>query len=97
MTERPATVAVLGTGLMGAPMARRLLGAGFDVVAWNRSGAKAEALSPDGARIADTAAEAVKDAAVAITMLENGDAVTDVLFSQGAATALPPGALVIDM
>jgi 3-hydroxyisobutyrate dehydrogenase len=45
------TVAVLGTGIMGEPIARNLLRAGFGVRAWNRTRAKAEPLSADGAVI----------------------------------------------
>lgn len=98
MPDAPLRIAVLGTGLMGAPMARRLLGAGFEIAAWNRSRDKAEPLASDGARVADTAAEAVAGAAVVITMLTDGAAVTDVLFgASGAAEALEPDALVIDM
>lgn len=91
------TVAVLGTGLMGAPMARRLIGAGFKVNAWNRTRAKAEPLGQDGARVCDTPAEAARDAQMVITMLENGPVVEDVLFGQGTADALGEGALVADM
>ncbi len=90
-------IAFLGIGLMGAPQARRLLGAGFSVTAWNRTRAKAEALIPLGATVADAAAAAVNNADVVITMLENGVAVGDVLFHQGVASALKKGALVIDM
>ncbi len=90
-------IAFLGIGLMGGPQARRLLGAGFSVTAWNRTRAKAETLIPQGATVADTAAAAVKDADVVITMLENGVAVGDVLFNQGVAAALKKGTLVIDM
>ncbi len=90
-------IALLGTGLMGAPMARRLCGAGFDVTVWNRTRAKAEALAADGVTVADTAAAAVREAHLAITMLEHGDAVQDLLFAQGVADALPRGALLIDM
>lgn len=95
-------IAFLGVGLMGAPMARRLLAAGFPVTAWNRTRAKAEALEPDGARVAATAAEAVRQAGTVITMLEAGAVVTDVLFpegaaQEGAAQAAQRGALVIDM
>ena len=57
------TVAVLGTGTMGAPMARNLLAAGFEVRAWNRTRGRAEPLADDGATVADTAAEAVAGAA----------------------------------
>ena len=93
----PISIAVLGIGLMGYPMARRLCEAGHQVTAWNRSRAKAERLEPFGARVADTPAQAVAQADVVITLLENGDVVEDVLFRQGAATALRPGTLVVDM
>ena len=90
-------IAFLGIGLMGAPQSRRLLDAGFTLTAWNRTRAKADALAALGARVAGSAASAVQDADVIITMLENGAAVGDVLFNQGVAAALKKGALVIDM
>jgi 3-hydroxyisobutyrate dehydrogenase-like beta-hydroxyacid dehydrogenase len=90
-------VAFLGIGLMGSRQAKRLLDAGHSLTVWNRSREKAEALSAFGARVVDTAAEAVADADVVILMLENGRIVTDVLFSQRVAGALRPGAVLIDM
>jgi 3-hydroxyisobutyrate dehydrogenase-like beta-hydroxyacid dehydrogenase len=90
-------VAFLGIGLMGSRQAKRLLDAGHSLTVWNRSREKAEALSPFGARVVDTAAEAVGDADVVILMLENGRIVTDVLFSQRAAGALRPGTILVDM
>lgn len=90
-------IALLGTGLMGAPMARRLAGAGLPLSVWNRTRAKAEPLAVHGARVCASAAEAVADADLAITMLEHGDAVHDLLFAQGAARAMRPGALLVDM
>lgn len=90
-------IALLGTGLMGAPMARRLAAAGLAPTVWNRTRAKAEALAACGACVSPSATEALAEADVAITMLEHGDAVHDVLFAQGAAEALRPGALLIDM
>lgn len=89
-------IAFLGTGLMGAPMVRRLLGAGFAVTVWNRDGSKADALAADGARVAATAAEAAQGAEIVFTMLSDGTAVADVLFGQGVAEALKPGAVVVD-
>lgn len=71
-------IAFLGTGLMGAPMARRLLGAGFAVTVWNRDPGKAEPLAGDGAVCAKTPADAVSGADVVITMLTNAEAVKDV-------------------
>ncbi len=91
------SVAFLGTGLMGAPMARRLLAAGLPVTVWNRDVKKAEALVDNGAILADTAAEAVGEADIVITMLSDGHAVGDVLFLAGVAETLKPGAVVVDM
>ncbi len=93
----PLSVAVLGIGLMGFPMARRCCEAGHRVTVWNRSQGKAERLLPFGAKIAATPAEAVASADFVVTLLENGDVVHDVLFHQGAAPALRRGTLVIDM
>jgi 2-hydroxy-3-oxopropionate reductase len=97
MSEAERRIAFLGTGLMGAPMARRLLGAGLAVTAWNRDRAKAEALVTDGAAVAETAAAAAEGASVVFLMLTNGEAVSQVLFDGGVADALKPGAVVIDM
>ncbi|GHE00632.1 dehydrogenase [Streptomyces alanosinicus] len=88
MTDKP-TVSVLGTGIMGAAMARNLCRAGLDVRAWNRTREKAEPLAADGARIARTPAEAVEGADVVLTMLYDGDTVLDVM--REAAPALRPG------
>jgi 2-hydroxy-3-oxopropionate reductase len=90
-------LALLGTGLMGAPMARRLCAAGFDLSVWNRTRAKAEGLATAGAHVAPSAAEAVREADAVITMLEHGDAVHDLLFVQGTAQSLRRGALLVDM
>ena len=51
MADHVRRVAVLGTGTMGAPMARNLLHAGFGVRVWNRTTAKAAALAADGTKI----------------------------------------------
>lgn len=97
MTENATRqIAFLGTGLMGAPMTRRLLAAGFAVTVWNRDASKAEPLAAAGAQLANSPAAAVKDADVVFTMLSDGPAVEDVLFTKGAADALKKGALVID-
>lgn len=89
-------IAFLGTGLMGAPMVRRLRNAGFAVTVWNRDLSKAEALRTDGASVAASAADAARGADVVFTMLSDGTAVTDVLFNQGVADILKPGAIVVD-
>jgi len=91
-------LAMIGTGLMGGPMAKNLLKAGFPLTAWNRTLAKAEALRPAGAEIAVSAAAAATSAEIAIVILESGAVVGKVLFESGkVAEALKPGALLIDM
>ena len=69
----------LGTGIMGAPMARRLVAAGYDVTVWNRTAAKAVPLADDGATVVASAAEAVRGADVLVTMLSDADAVESAL------------------
>jgi 2-hydroxy-3-oxopropionate reductase len=75
-----STVAFVGLGVMGAPMARHLLDAGDDVVGVNRSPAPVEALVGAGGRRADSLAEAVAAADVTITMLPDGPDVEAVAF-----------------
>jgi 3-hydroxyisobutyrate dehydrogenase len=72
-------VTVLGTGIMGAGMARSLLRAGFDVTVWNRSQDKAAPLADDGATPAPDLAAAVSGADVVITMLFDMAAVAEVM------------------
>jgi 3-hydroxyacyl-CoA dehydrogenase len=57
-----AEVAVLGTGIMGAAMARNLLAAGMEVRVWNRTREKADPLARDGAAVAASPAEATEEA-----------------------------------
>ncbi|WP_055490310.1 NAD(P)-dependent oxidoreductase [Streptomyces sp. TP-A0356] len=78
MTDK-LTVSVLGTGIMGAAMARNLARAGHTVRVWNRTRAKAEPLAADGAHVTDTPAEAVRGADVVLTMLYDGKAVAEVM------------------
>jgi 3-hydroxyisobutyrate dehydrogenase len=73
------SVAVLGTGIMGAGMARSLLREGHEVTVWNRSTEKAKPLADDGARVADDAGDAVAGADVVITMLFDTDAVAQTM------------------
>jgi 3-hydroxyisobutyrate dehydrogenase len=90
-------IAVLGLGLMGTGMARRLLGAGFPVAVYNRTRSKAEALAADGARIADMPRDAASGADVVISMLADDVASHACwLGADGALVALKPGAIVIE-
>lgn len=92
------TVAVLGTGLMGAPIARNLARAGFRTSAWNRSIGRAAPLTKDGVHVATSAAACVADADVVISMLINGPICDAVLFGEeAAAKAIRPGATVVMM
>ncbi|MFJ2829716.1 NAD(P)-dependent oxidoreductase [Streptomyces sp. NPDC087263] len=88
MTDK-LTVSVLGTGIMGAAMARNLARAGHTVRAWNRSRDKAEPLAADGVHVGGTPAEAVEGADVVLTILYDGPAALDVM--RQAAPALRPG------
>jgi len=90
------TVAFLGLGHMGAPMAARLVAAGHKVTVWNRTRAKAEALA--GADVAATPAAAAAGAEVVITMLTGPDAVEAVVLGEsGAASTIRPGAVLVEM
>lgn len=90
-------IALLGIGLMGLPMGRRLCEAGHAVHVWNRTRSKAEALAPLGATVHATPAQAVKDAELVILMLDHGAVVGHVLFELGAAAGIAPGTLLVDM
>jgi 3-hydroxyisobutyrate dehydrogenase len=72
-------VAVLGTGIMGAAMARNLLAEGMEVRAWNRSREKAEPLEEDGAEVADSPADAASGADFLLTMLVDADVVEEAI------------------
>jgi 3-hydroxyisobutyrate dehydrogenase-like beta-hydroxyacid dehydrogenase len=88
-------ITFLGIGLMGEPMARRLLAAGHTVVAWNRTPGKAAALADAGARPLADLHHALQASPLVISMLEAGPTVASVL--QAALPSLAPNALWIDM
>ena len=90
-------VAVLGTGLMGAPMARNLCQAGFSTTVWNRTAAKATALGAFGAEIAGHAAEAVAEADIVISMLSDGPTGALVQADTALRAALRPGTIWVEM
>lgn len=80
-------IAVLGTGIMGAAMARNLLAAGMEVRVWNRSPEKSEPLVEDGAKVADSPAEAADGADFLLTMLSDADTIAEVV-GDGVFSAL---------
>lgn len=93
-------IALLGCGLMGLPMARRLLAAGHELHIWNRTRFKAEPLAVEGAHVHDSPRLACLHADYVISMLENGKIVGEVLFGMGhdaAIQGMRAGVLVIDM
>lgn len=90
-------ITLIGTGLMGVPMSRNLLNAGFELTVWNRTIERAEPLAADGARIASSAVDAVADAEVIITMLSDGIATGALINDPEIQAALSPGAIWLDM
>src|SRR4051794_33096144 len=84
-------IAFLGTGVMGAPMARNLAAAGHDVHAGNRTREKAEALQEHGVRVADSPEEAVDGAEAIVTMLSDAAATREV--AGQAIPAAPEGSV----
>ena len=90
-------IGFIGTGLMGFPMAKNILKAGYKVRAFNRSKNKAEPLKDFGAEISNSIRELVKESHVVITMLTNDDAVNKVIGSDEFLNNLKPNSTVIDM
>ena len=88
-------VTLLGTGLMGLPMARNLAQAGVSMTVWNRTAAKAAPLEAHGVRVADNLSDAVSGADIVISMLSDGPTVLSVI--DEVSGALRDGALWIDM
>jgi 3-hydroxyisobutyrate dehydrogenase len=95
--ERDRTVAFLGTGTMGLPMARNAAAAGLEVRAWNRSLDKARALEEHGVTVAANPAQAVERAGIVVTMLTDADAVIEVAERSGAFDAIAPGTVWAQM
>ncbi len=94
-TDKLPRIAFVGIGLMGLPMASRLLRAGYPLLAWNRTRAKALPLAKLGADVPDSLEEAVASADIVITMLEAGPIVQRVV--EDMLPSLKTGTLVIDM
>ena len=90
-------VALLGTGIMGAGMAERLLDQGFAVDVWDRTKTATARLVDRSANAHAEPAAAVKDADVVITMLATGEAVTDVLIGRGTLAAIRADGVLAQM
>jgi len=95
--ETKQTVALLGLGTMGHGMALNLLKAGFPLIVWNRTPAKAESLVKSGATIAATPAQAAKDAQIVIAMVSDDEVSRSVwLGAEGALASMHSGAIAVD-
>ena len=80
------TVGFIGLGLMGKPMARNVLRAGFPLVVWNRTSAKADDLVRDGAKFAANPRDAAAQSDVLITIVSDPPALEEVLWGFKGAT-----------
>jgi 3-hydroxyisobutyrate dehydrogenase len=91
-------VGFVGTGIMGAPMARNAMKAGFAVTATNRTLARAEPLAKDGATVVKTPREVAAQSDIVVTMVPNTPDVEAAIFGpDGVAAGAPEGLLLIDM
>lgn len=89
-------VSLLGTGLLGAPIALRLASTGLAVTVWNRTASRAAPLGEAGMDVASTAAEALLASPVTILMLADAPAIRAVLFAPEALAAVA-GRTVVQM
>ncbi len=97
MTTSLPALAFAGIGLMGLPMTRRLLAAGYPLSVWNRSPDKCLALLELGAQRAQTPAELCTDAGIVMLCLANTEVVREVVFGPGGiAEGARPGQLLVD-
>jgi 3-hydroxyisobutyrate dehydrogenase len=89
--------AVIGTGIMGAAMARSLIAAGLPTTVWDRSPSAVEPLAAAGAVAAATPAEAVRGNRLVITMLPTADVVSTVMLDGAVLAELEHGAVWAQM
>ena len=97
-TRQKQRIGFVGLGVMGQPMARNLIAAGFPVTVWNRSPARSEDLGKEGAAIAEDLAGVCAEADLIITMLADDAAVSGVYSGEhGLIRAASPGTLLVEM
>ena len=98
MAQGKPVVGFIGLGIMGQPMARNLLKAGFGLVVYTRTRRKADGLLAEGARWADSPAAVARQAPMVITMVADSPDVEQVVLGpQGIIEGVRPGGMVIDM
>ena len=92
-----ARVGLIGLGLMGSPMAKNLLKAGFPLTVWNRTGERAQKLGQEGAKVASSPGEVAAEADVLITIVSDPPALEQVVYgADGALSALKKGSVFVD-
>ena len=92
------TISYLGLGTMGAGMASNLLKAGYKLTVWNRSAEKCKPLAKKGARVAESPADAIRDADLVIYCLSNDQVVEEVVFgANGILSGIKEGQIAMDM
>jgi 3-hydroxyisobutyrate dehydrogenase len=97
MAGTQESIAILGVGTMGHAMATNVLRAGIPTIVWNREPEATADLAAIGAEVADTPADAVRRAAIVVTMVTNADAVMSIAGEQGMLAALAPGTIWVQM
>jgi len=91
-------VGFIGLGIMGMPMARNLIKAGFEVIVYNRTASKAEQMVSEGARKADSPKEVAKECPVVILIVSDTPDVESVILDEnGVVEGIKPDSVVIDM
>jgi len=98
MPDQIKTIGFIGLGIMGIPMARNLMKAGFQLTVYNRTRAKCDLLVAEGAKVAGSPAEATAGADAVITIVTDTPDVEQVILgSEGVIQSVKPGTVVIDM
>src|SRR5690606_33670256 len=91
-------VGFIGLGIMGAPMARNLLKAGYSLTVYNRTRSKMNPLIEEGAQGADSPAEVARNSEIIITIVSDTPDVEEVIAGEkGVLDGIQPNSLVIDM
>lgn len=98
MTDSKPTLGYIGLGIMGAPMARNLIDAGYRMIVWNRTASKAKPLVDAGATLADSPADvAARGASIIFVNVTDTPDVQAVLFGDdGVASTAKPGTIIVD-
>lgn len=98
MANSKPTVGFIGLGIMGKPMARNVMRAGYPLIVFNRSRAPMDELAAEGAALGASPADVAARSHIVITMLPDSPDVEQVIFGpNGIAEGIRPGSLLIDM